>query len=151
MEITLETLPFIIGLSLVAANYYTTQFVVSHELMHKPGKFYKLIGTLHTIKFFYMHFVHHHMHRHHIWVGTPLDPSHTKKGENVYRYVVRSVVNSWKGVYEDEKNVGKSFFGNLAVLSLVSTLVFASGIRYFYGTQALVIHASMVFLAIFYL
>lgn len=147
----MDTFPFIVGLAFIAANYYTVQFVVSHELMHKPGKYYKLIGTLHTMKFFYMHFVHHHLYRHHIWVGTPLDPSNTQKGENVYRYVVRSVVDSWKGVYEDQKNVGKSFVGNYAVLSLASTLTFICGIYYFYGAQALVIHVMMVFLAIFYL
>lgn len=39
----------------------------------------------------------------------------------------------------------------MAVLSLVSTFVFGSGIRYFYGTQALVIHVLMVVFTIFYL
>lgn len=40
---------------------------------------------------------------------------------------------------------------NYGVLSIVSTLVFAYGIHYFYGTQALVIHIFMVILSIIYL
>lgn len=80
MEITMETLPFVVGFAFIAGNYYTAQFVVAHELMHKPGKYYKFFGTLHTIKFFYMHFTYHHLHRHHVWVTTPLDPSTSKKG-----------------------------------------------------------------------
>lgn len=147
----METLPFIVGFAFIAGNYYTAQFVVAHELMHKPGKYYKFFGTLHTIKFFYMHFTYHHLHRHHVWVATPLDPSTSKKGENIYAFIVRCVINSWKGVYEDEKKLGKAFFMNYGVLSIVSTLVFGYGIQYFFGTQALVIHTFMVILSIIYL
>jgi alkane 1-monooxygenase len=119
--------------------------------MHKPGSYYRGLGTLHLIKFYYMHFTYHHLYRHHYWVGTPKDPSTAKKGENIYMFVIRSIIYSWKGVYDDEKGYGKSFFTNYANLSLVATAFMASAIYYFYGLQALVIHSLMVLGALVYL
>jgi alkane 1-monooxygenase len=119
--------------------------------MHKPGNFYKILGTLHTSKFFYMHFTYHHLYRHHVWVGTPLDPSTARKGEYVYTFILKSIVYSWKYVFEDEKKAGKSLLTNYGVLSIVSSLVFAFGIYVFFGIQALIIHSIMVFIAISYL
>lgn len=69
--------------------------------MHKPGKFYRVLGTLHMLNLYYMHFTYHHLYRHHHEVATPKDPSTAKKGENVYEFIRRCIVGSWKGVYED--------------------------------------------------
>ena len=69
--------------------------------MHKPGKFYRIIGTLHMLKMYYMHFTYHHLYRHHYEVATPSDPSTSKKGETVYQFIIRCVIYSWKGVYDD--------------------------------------------------
>lgn len=34
----------------------TTGFLISHELFHKQGWLNKAVGTLHQIKYLYMHF-----------------------------------------------------------------------------------------------
>jgi alkane 1-monooxygenase len=103
IELNMENIAFIIGFGFIASNYYTAQFTISHELMHKPGSYYRMIGTLHLIKFYYMHFTYHHLYRHHVWVGTPKDPSTARKGENIYLFIVRSIIYSWKGAYDDER------------------------------------------------
>jgi alkane 1-monooxygenase len=151
MELNFDNISFIIGFGFIASNYYTAQFTVSHELMHKPGFFYRVLGTLHLIKFYYMHFTYHHLYRHHVWVGTPKDPSTAKKGENIYLFILRSIIYSWKGAYDDEKALGKTVWTNYANLSLLGSIFMASGIYYFYGMQALVIHSLMVFGALVYL
>lgn len=48
--------------------------------MHKPGKFYRFIGTLHMLKLYYMHFTYHHLYKHHHEVATPNDPSTALQG-----------------------------------------------------------------------
>ena len=151
IELNMENITFIIGFGFIASNYYTAQFTISHELMHKPGSYYRIIGTLHLIKFYYMHFTYHHLYRHHVWVGTPKDPSTAKKGENIYLFIIRSIIYSWKRCYDDEKQSGKFFFINFANISLLGTILVTLGIYKFYGMQALVIHSLMVLGAVTYL
>ena len=67
--------------------------------MHKPHRFYRILGTLHMLKLYYTHFTYHHLNRHHHDVATKEDPSTSLKGENVYQFFVRCVKDSWKGVY----------------------------------------------------
>lgn len=100
-EITLETIPYIVGCVFIISNLYAAQFAIAHEVMHKPGKFYRMLGTLHMSKLYYTHFTYHHLYRHHYEVATPMDPSTSKKGENVYRFIVRCITYSWLGVYND--------------------------------------------------
>jgi hypothetical protein len=80
-----------------------------------------------------------------------MDPSTSKKGENVYQFIVRCVVYSWKGVYDDEKILGKGFFSNCAVLSILGTLGYCFLVYLIFGLQALIIHSLMALGAIIYL
>lgn len=80
-----------------------------------------------------------------------MDPSTSKKGENVYKFIVRCIVYSWKGVYDDEKKVGKSFMTNYAVLSVLSSFLFGLAIYLIFGLQALVVHSIMALGSIIYL
>lgn len=63
----------------LTSNLCSSQFAVAHEIMHKPGKFYKYLGTLHMLKLYYMHFTYHHLYNHHAKVATPEDPSSSIK------------------------------------------------------------------------
>jgi alkane 1-monooxygenase len=101
IEISIDTLPFLLGYVFIVSNYYAAQFAVSHELMHKPGRLYRFLATAHMVKLYYPHFTYHHLNRHHFQVATPSDPSTARKGETVYAFIVRCIVYSWKGVYED--------------------------------------------------
>jgi alkane 1-monooxygenase len=101
VEINWETLPVVIGTTFVVSNLYSVQFAVAHDVMHKPGKFFRILGTLHMIKLYYPHFTYHHLHRHHMHVSTPVDPSSSLKNETVYAFLWRCIKYSWIGVYED--------------------------------------------------
>lgn len=119
--------------------------------MHKPGKFYRVLGTLHMLNLYYMHFTYHHLYRHHHEVATPKDPSTAKKGENVYQFIRRCIVDSWKGVYEDEKRLGKSFITNYAVLSILASVGYAVVAYLIFGLKPLIIYSLVAFFAVFYL
>lgn len=149
--LTWSSLAELVGIIFIASNLSSAQFAVAHEVMHKPGKFYRFLGTLHMLKLCYMHFTYHHLYRHHQQVATPEDPSTALKGETVYQFVVRCISGSWKGVYEDEKKAGKSFLKNDAVLSLIASIIFISGVYIIFGLKSTLIHLAIVGGAIFYL
>lgn len=54
------------------------------------------------VKNLYMHFTYEHLFGHHRRVATPEDPASAAKGDNVYRFFVKSFLGSYKSVYEME-------------------------------------------------
>jgi alkane 1-monooxygenase len=151
LEITWKDAVPLFAIIFTAATRYSGQFAVAHEVMHKPGRFYRLLGTLHMIKMYYMHFAHSHLFIHHQLVSTPLDPASSHKGQTLYSFIYSSVVNSLRAVYYDEKKNGKTFFNNCAVWSVGGTLCYMTLIYLVFGLQPLIIHSIMAFGAICYL
>lgn len=98
-EINIENIPYLIGYIFIVSNFYAAQFSVTHEIMHKPGSFYKFLATFHMWKLYYPHFTHHHLFKHHYEVGTPSDPSTARRGESVYQFIIRCIIDSWKAIY----------------------------------------------------
>jgi alkane 1-monooxygenase len=98
-EITWSDVIPIMGIIFISSNRYSVQFAIAHEVMHKQGRFYRVLATLHMTNLYYTHFTYHHLYRHHQLVSTPLDPSSAPKGQNVYSFIYSCVVNSLKGVY----------------------------------------------------
>lgn len=119
--------------------------------MHTPNRFYRRLATLYMATLYYGHFTYHHLYRHHRDVATPLDVSTARKGQNVYEFIYKSIINSWRAVYNEEKELKKSFFANYAVLSLLGSILFAAGIYLGLGLQAMIMHSLVAFGAIFYL
>jgi len=64
-EITIFNSWVYLGVIFISSNLSSAQFAVAHEVMHKPGIFYKILGTAHMSKLYYMHFTFHHLYRHH--------------------------------------------------------------------------------------
>lgn len=60
-----------VGLLFAFSNLQSIQIAFAHEIFHKPGKFYRALGTLHLIKNLYMHFTYEHLYSHHRRVATP--------------------------------------------------------------------------------
>jgi len=98
-DISWETLPGVIGTTFVVSNLYSAQFAVAHDVMHKPGKYFRILATLDMVKLYYPHFTYHHLYRHHVHVATPTDPSTALKNETVYAFIWRCIKGSWIGVY----------------------------------------------------
>ena len=119
--------------------------------MHKPGKFYRVLATIHQSKRFYMHFTHHHLYGHHRDVATYEDPSTARKGETVYQFIPRCIRDSWLGVYREEKQSGKKWWGNHAVLSILASFAFIVVIYLTFGLQPLILQMIITTLAIIYL
>lgn len=150
-EIGFHNLYEIIGVTMITSNFYASQFAVAHELMHKPSFFYRVLATLHMAKLYYPHFTYHHLHCHHHKVATPEDPSTSLKGETVYQFIPRCIIDSWKGVYLMEKDKGKSLITNYAIVSVLSSAGFGLGVYLIFGLQALLFHSLMAVGSVVYL
>jgi len=103
------------------------------------------------LKMHYMHFTYHHLYIHHRFVATPEDDASADKGQNVYKFVYNSIINSWISVYREEQKIGKSFFKNYAILSIFESLIFDFLLVYFAGWKMFLIHLATVLGSVIYL
>ncbi|HKT54240.1 MAG TPA: alkane 1-monooxygenase [Caulobacteraceae bacterium] len=69
--------------------------IVSHELMHREGRFDHWLADLLLITVTYPHFSIEHVHGHHIRVATPEDPASARLNEPLYAFLIRSVGGSF--------------------------------------------------------
>lgn len=92
----------LIGILYIYGNLSATHFTIAHELFHKGGM-HRYLGTLHMSKNLYTHFTYEHIYGHHRRVATPEDPASAPQYMTVYRFVVKSVIGSWKSVFEMQK------------------------------------------------
>ncbi|MBL7942381.1 MAG: alkane 1-monooxygenase [Flavobacteriales bacterium] len=80
---------------------------VAHELGHRPSRFEQLLSKTMLLSSLYMHFFIEHNRGHHRNVGTPDDPATARRGENIYRFWMRSltmsVVSAWHIVARERK------------------------------------------------
>jgi alkane 1-monooxygenase len=68
---------------------------VGHELCHKKEWLPRLSADLLLASVWYQHFAVEHVRGHHLHVSTPNDPASARKGESLYRFLVRSIVGSF--------------------------------------------------------
>ena len=141
----------LIALLFAFSNLNAVHFAVAHEIFHKPNKLDRIVGTLHMSKNLYMHFTYEHVFGHHRRVATPEDPASARKGENLYKFVVRSFFCSYKSVYDMEKEAGKPFLLNYCVLSIAAAIGFTSLIFAYYPIQAAILFVIEAYYSIFYL
>ena len=76
---------------------------VAHELIHRSNRFEQLLGRLLLLTTLYMHFAIEHVYGHHKHVATPHDPATAKKGENFYRFWIRTVPEQFFSAWSIEK------------------------------------------------
>ena len=141
----------LLGFLYVYSNINATHFTVAHELFHKPGNFNRILGTIHMSKNLYTHFTYEHIYGHHRKVATPEDPASAPQHISVYQFVPKSIVGSWKSVYNMQKEEGKPVFLNYAVLSLVWSFVFTSLVYVGFGPKATLFFVAQALLSIFFL
>jgi len=74
--------------------------LAGHELIHKRRDFDKGLGMFTFTKILYSHFLLEHSAGHHRNVATPEDSATARKGENFFKFTVRSamggITNTWK-------------------------------------------------------
>ena len=75
----------------------------AHELIHRPSRNLHRLGMWVYITMLFGHHTSAHVLVHHRLVATPADPNTSRKGEGLYRYVVRAWIGSFQQGYAAEK------------------------------------------------
>jgi alkane 1-monooxygenase len=75
----------------------------AHELIHRAGRFERLLGELLLGSVCYLHWSIEHVFGHHRYVGTPRDPETARAGESSYAFLRRSVVGGFRTAWEFER------------------------------------------------
>jgi len=72
---------------------------VAHELGHRARSFDRVLARVMLLTSLYMHFYIEHNRGHHRNVGTPADGATARRGETVYRFWIRSVVQGFRSAW----------------------------------------------------
>ena len=76
---------------------------VAHELGHRSTKHERALAKTLLLSSLYMHFYIEHNRGHHKHVSTPNDPASARKGEILYTFWLRSVINSYRSAWQLER------------------------------------------------
>lgn len=75
---------------------------VAHELGHRHKKYEQFLSKMLLLTSLYMHFFIEHNRGHHANVSTPEDPASSRRGEVLYTFWIRSIVNSYRSAWRIE-------------------------------------------------
>jgi alkane 1-monooxygenase len=113
--------------------------VVAHEMMHRNSTFWKACSRVLLVMTGDAQFQEAHLYGHHSAVATSSDPATARRGEGLYRFLVRSTVGQWKEAYEFERirlrrrrglarwANHRVLRGNLATLLLIGIVIWLCG------------------------
>lgn len=77
---------------------------VAHELMHRRGRPERALAELLMTSTAYPHFCVEHVHGHHRWVATPVDPASARLGESVLDFLPRTLAGSLASAWRIERD-----------------------------------------------
>jgi alkane 1-monooxygenase len=77
-------------------------FIVAHELVHRKTAFERTLGQINLLAGNYLHFYIEHIHGHHRTVATTEDPATARYGEDIYRYMARTIPYQWWNALQTE-------------------------------------------------
>lgn len=97
----LELAGMVLSTALVTA---TGAINAAHELMHRKTALDRGLAEVLMTTAGYTHFCIEHVHGHHRYVATPLDPASSRKGEHVYAYLPRTVVGGLRSALRIERD-----------------------------------------------
>ena len=118
---------------------------VAHELGHRHKKSEQFLSKMLLLTSLYMHFFIEHNRGHHANVSTHEDPASSRRGENLYAFWIRSIVNSYRSAWHIEnKRLRKK---GIPVISLKNEMLvyqliqaaFLGGIALAFGWQAMLL------------
>lgn len=128
--------------------------VVAHELMHRSGAGQRRLGFLLMALVGYAHFCVEHVRGHHMRVATPEDPATARKGESVFAFVPRSIVqgfaSGWRLEAERLRRAKRPVFSihNDILVWHCFTIVLAFAIWMLLGPASLLFFAAQALLAV---
>ncbi len=93
----IETMGLVLSLGVVNGS---GGIVVAHELMHRHGRFDRVLAEVLMTSVTYAHFCVEHVLGHHRHVATRRDPATSRLGENIFAFLARSImggaVSAWR-------------------------------------------------------
>jgi alkane 1-monooxygenase len=127
---------------------------VGHELGHRTNTFEVMLAKAFLLSSLYMHFYIEHNRGHHKRVGTPIDPASARYGENLYFFLIRSIVQSYFSAWKleskrlkKEKKSSFSFSNQMLHYSSIQLLLLLV-IFSFFGKMVLLYFIIAAFLGI---
>lgn len=115
----------------------------AHELVHRSGRFERVLGDVLLALVSYPHFATEHVHGHHRHVATPKDPATARPGEGFYRFLPRtvfgSIAHAWTIACDQQTRRGRGAWHPANVMfryGATLALTFA-GVAWYWGTHAL--------------
>jgi len=125
----------------------------AHEMVHSPVPAERALGLVLLASVGYMHFRIAHIHGHHVHAATPEDPASARRGEGVYRFILRSVTGQVREAWAFEtarlRRGGRRVFGpsNRMLLYFVIEALIGAGVACL-GLRSLAFFIGQAVLAI---
>jgi len=120
--------------------------LAAHELVHTPRPASQLFGMAMLSGMSYRHFRIAHVFGHHRSAATEQDPASARLGENVYRFLVRSIAGQFRDAWRIERArlgvTGKSFFRHRLLIDIVIMGSIYFAIFSLIGTSAVLLFAA---------
>ena len=118
--------------------------LAAHEMIYSRRPLERALGLAMLAGTTYMHFRLSHIRTHHRLAGTVADPATARRGENAYRFVLRSVIGQFSAAYEGERGrplAVNRFYRYVAIsAALYLAITIALGFRavVFFALQSIV-------------
>ena len=137
----------------LAVGLYTggLGMIVGHELVHRRGALSTFFADLLLSSVCYQHFNVEHLLGHHFTVSTPDDPATALRGENIYRFFLRSSIGGYSNAWRiEKKRLGAASWGlgNRLYIGHAFSLAFAIGAFAGFGVKGLVFFLGQSLVAI---
>lgn len=84
----------------------------AHELIHRPSRGLRRLGTTLFVSLLYGHHASAHPKVHHTHVATPDDPATARMGEGFYAYIARSWTGSFRAGHRAERRLLQARYGD---------------------------------------
>ena len=127
---------------------------VGHELGHRSNKIEQMMAKMLLLSSQYLHFFVEHNKGHHKHVATPLDPASARRGESLYAFYLRTIIESyisaWHIAARDCQKKGVSTFSwrNEMIQFTVIQLTMLGIIGYFFGLTILCCYLASAMIGI---
>lgn len=143
-----------VGLTVSVALASGTATAAAHELLHH-GKLERGLAQMLMTLLTYPHFGLEHVQGHHVRAGIPGDPGTARRGEGLYRFVLRAVVDGTTNTYRRElaerRRCGRSALGprnRLVPYALLTAALYAV-LGVFWGWAGLLFLFAQAAISIF--
>ncbi len=140
---TVELAGIILSLGAVTGGLGIT---IAHELIHRRERWERGLGVGLLLMVNYAHFRVEHVFGHHKHVATFADPATARPGENLYHFLVRSVIQSWLSAWRIEakrlarRTASERILKNRLVQYAVVQALLAVGVYALFGSLALLVY-----------